>query len=75
MHLPNGNTIYSDGVYLISQQRRIVLKRDSAIVTCLLKQSYMYDGNLVEIIAPTTRAQRLENGQWKYVLVHTVPFA
>jgi hypothetical protein len=35
----------------------------------------MYDGNLVEIIAPTTRAQRLENGQWKYVLLHTVPFA
>ena len=75
MHLPNGNTIYSDGVYLISQQRRIFLKRDGAIVTCLIKESYMYGGNLVEIIAPTTRAQRLENGQWKYVALQTVPFA
>jgi len=35
----------------------------------------MYGGNLVEIIAPTTRAQRLENGQWKYVVLQTVPFA
>ncbi len=53
----------------------VLLSSDMAIVTCILKQSYMYDGNLVEIIAPTTCALRLENGQWKYVLLHTMPFA
>jgi ketosteroid isomerase-like protein len=48
---------------------------DMAIVTCLLNQRYMYEGNPVEIVAPTTCALRLENGQWKFVLLHSVPFA
>ena len=53
----------------------ILVSGDMAIVTCLLKQSYMYDGQRVEIIAPTTCAMRLEIGQWKYVLLQSVPFA
>jgi ketosteroid isomerase-like protein len=53
----------------------VLVAGDMAIVTCLLKQSYMYEGNRVEIIAPTTCALRNENGQWKYVLLHSVPFA
>jgi len=53
----------------------VMVTGDMAIVTCLLKQSYMYDGNLVEIVAPTTCALRLEDGQWKFVLLHSIPFA
>jgi ketosteroid isomerase-like protein len=48
---------------------------DMAVVTCLLNQSYFYEGNKVHIVAPTSCVARLENGEWKFVLLHSIPFA
>ena len=53
----------------------VLVAGEMAIVTCLLKQTYVYEGNPVSIVAPTTCALRNENGQWKFVLLHSVPFA
>jgi ketosteroid isomerase-like protein len=48
---------------------------DMAVVTCLLNQSYVYEGTKVHIVAPTSCVARLENGEWKFVLLHSIPFA
>ena len=53
----------------------VLVTGEMAIVTCLLKQTYVYEGNPVSIVAPTTCALRNENGDWKFVLLHSVPFA
>jgi len=48
---------------------------DIAIVTCVLNQTYVYEGNNVAIVAPTTCVFRLEDGAWKFLLVHSIPLA
>jgi ketosteroid isomerase-like protein len=53
----------------------VITSSDMSIVTCTLHQSYMYEGNLVSIVAPTTVAFRQDGGEWKIVLVHSLPFA
>ena len=53
----------------------VISSSDMAIVTCTLNQSYTFEGKSISIVAPTTIAFRLENGAWKAVLLHTVPFA
>jgi ketosteroid isomerase-like protein len=53
----------------------LISSNDMALVTCTLNQSYTFEGKSTSIVAPTTIAFRLENGAWKVVLLHTVPFA
>ncbi len=49
---------------------------DGAVVTCLLNQSYVYEGQSVSIVAPTTNVFRKDaEGTWKFVLMHSIPFA
>lgn len=48
---------------------------DMAIVTFMLDQSYVYEGQHVAIVAPTSCVLRLEKGVWKFVLIHTMPFS
>ena len=52
-----------------------VVSGDMAVVTCLLNQSYVNEGQAVSIVAPTTSVLRKEGGSWKFVLMHSVPFA
>ena len=54
----------------------IIEAGDVVIVTCTLNQSYVYEGQTVSIVAPTTNVFRKDaDGEWKYVLMHTLPFA
>jgi ketosteroid isomerase-like protein len=53
----------------------VITSSEMAIVTCTLNQSYVYEGKPISIVAPTTVAFRQENGEWKIVLIHTMPFA
>jgi ketosteroid isomerase-like protein len=46
---------------------------ESALLTCLLTQTYIYQGNPVSLVAPTTVAFRRENGEWKIILLHSLP--
>ncbi len=48
---------------------------DIAIVTFMLDQSYVFEGQQVAIVAPTSCVLRQEKGVWKFVLIHTMPFA
>lgn len=48
---------------------------DMAIVTFMLDQSYVYEGQQVVIVAPTSCVLRQEKGVWKFVLIHSMPFA
>ncbi len=48
---------------------------DMAIVTFMLDQSYVFEGQQVAIVAPTSCVLRQEKGVWKFVLIHTMPFA
>ena len=48
---------------------------DMAIVTFMLDQSYVYEGQQVVIVAPTSCVLREEKGVWKFVLIHSMPFA
>jgi uncharacterized protein (TIGR02246 family) len=48
---------------------------DIAIVTFMLDQSYVFEGQQVAIVAPTSCVLRQERGVWKFVLIHTMPFA
>ena len=48
---------------------------DIAIVTFMLDQSYVFEGQHVAIVAPTSCVLRQEKGVWKFVLIHTMPFA
>ena len=47
---------------------------DIAIVTFMLDQSYVFEGQQVAIVAPTSCVLRQEKGVWKFVLIHTMPF-
>ena len=49
--------------------------KDMAIVTFMLDQSYVYEGQQVVIVAPTSCVLRQEKGVWKFVLIHSMPFA
>jgi ketosteroid isomerase-like protein len=53
----------------------VVTSGDLAIITCVLNQTYVLEGNSVAIVAPTTSVLRLEDGAWKFALVHSIPFA
>ena len=48
---------------------------DTGVLTCMLEQSYTYEGNTVSVIAPTTVVLRRDGGAWKAALVHSVPLA
>ena len=48
---------------------------DIAIVTCMLDQTYVFDGQSTTITAPTTCLIRKDNGAMKITLVHTIPFS
>ena len=47
---------------------------DVSIVTCMLDQTYVLDGQTATITAPTTCLVRKDNGVLKIILVHTIPF-
>ena len=47
---------------------------DISIVTCMLDQTYVLEGQTVTITAPTTCLVRKDNGVLKIILVHTIPF-
>jgi len=53
----------------------VITMGDSAVVTCVLKQSYLLDGDHVSIVSPTTCVLRHENGAWKFVVIHSIPLA
>ena len=48
---------------------------DMAIVTFMLDQSYVYEGQQVVIVAPTSCVLRQEKSVWNFVLIHSMPFA
>jgi ketosteroid isomerase-like protein len=52
-----------------------VMTDETALLTCLLTQTYIYQGNPVSLVAPTTVAFRRENGEWKIILLHSLPLA
>ena len=47
---------------------------DISIVTCMLVQTYVLEGQTATITAPTTCLVRKDNGVLKIILVHTIPF-
>jgi ketosteroid isomerase-like protein len=52
-----------------------VMTDETALLTCLLTQTYIFHGNPVSLVAPTTVAFRRENGEWKVILLHSLPVA
>jgi ketosteroid isomerase-like protein len=46
---------------------------DTGLVTCWLEQSYVLAGEEHYVSAPTTFVFRREGGDWKVVLMHSVP--
>jgi len=52
---------------------RTVVSGDNALVTFMLSQTYTLDGDIIDLIAPTTMAFSKENGAWKVSLLHSVP--
>lgn len=46
---------------------------DTGLVTCWLEQDYVLDGEVQHVSAPTTMLFRREDGEWKAVLMHSVP--
>jgi hypothetical protein len=46
---------------------------DVGVLTHWLDQTYTYEGNAVQISAPTTLVFRRESGEWKMALFHSVP--
>ena len=52
---------------------RTVVSGDNALVTFMLSQTYTLDGDIIDLIAPTTMAFSKENGVWKVSLLHSVP--
>ena len=46
-----------------------------SIITCMLGQAYVYEGQPITLNAPTTCLARKDNGEWKIILVHSIPFA
>ena len=52
-----------------------VVTGDTGIVTCILDQTYTFEGNEVTIYAPTTVGFSKNAGIWKISLLHSVPLA
>jgi ketosteroid isomerase-like protein len=48
---------------------------DIGIITFWLDQDYTLEGKPTHVSAPTTLAYRREGGEWKTLLIHTVPLA
>jgi len=48
---------------------------ESAIVTCIVDQTYTFEGNEVTIYAPTTVGFSKSEGDWKISLIHSVPLS
>ena len=46
---------------------------DTGLVTLWLEQSYVLEGQLQKVSAPTTIVLRREHGNWKIALAHSVP--
>ena len=46
---------------------------DTGVVTCVIDQTYRYEGKMERITAPTTLLFRRESGDWRIALMHTVP--
>jgi ketosteroid isomerase-like protein len=46
---------------------------DVGVLTHWLDQTYTYEGNTIQISAPTTLLFRREGGEWKMTLFHSVP--
>ena len=46
---------------------------DTGVVTCVIDQTYRYEGTMERITAPTTLVLRREGGDWRIALMHTVP--
>jgi ketosteroid isomerase-like protein len=46
---------------------------DTGLVTCWLEQTYVLAGEEQHVSAPTTMVFRREDGDWKAVLMHSVP--
>ncbi len=46
---------------------------DVGFVTCWLEQDYTLEGRRTHVSAPTTIAYRQDGGNWKVLLIHTVP--
>jgi hypothetical protein len=46
---------------------------DTGLVTCWLEQSYVLDGEVQHVSAPTSMMFRRVDGTWKAVLMHSIP--
>jgi len=46
---------------------------DTAVITCVIDQTYRYEGRNERVIAPTTLLLRRENGDWRVALMHSIP--
>jgi hypothetical protein len=70
---------FSDAVKAISKIEskssdfHTVVSGDSGLVTFFLTQTYTYEGNEVELEAPTTIAFVREGGAWKVSMLHSIP--
>jgi ketosteroid isomerase-like protein len=53
----------------------VAVAGDISIVTCMLDQTYVYEGQSITVTAPTTCLVRMDNGALKLILAHTIPFA
>ena len=52
-----------------------VVTGDTGIVTCVLNQTYTFEGHEVVIYAPTTVVFSMSQGTWKISLLHSVPLS
>jgi ketosteroid isomerase-like protein len=46
---------------------------DVGLVTCWLEQDYTYQGRPQHVSSPTSAVFRRAGGQWRIVLLHTIP--
>ena len=46
---------------------------DVEVQTYVLRQTYVFDGTRVQIVAPTTMIWRRVAGSWKVALYHSIP--
>lgn len=46
---------------------------DIGLVTCWIEQDYKLEGKQQHVSAPTTLVFRREDGEWKYLLLHSIP--
>ncbi len=46
---------------------------DVGLVTCWLEQDYTYQGQPQHVSAPTSAVFRRTGGEWRIVMLHTIP--